>query len=72
MARLLRKNVSNINLSSSVVKYLEMKVSGLLLLVLIFVVIPLYVIQTLLMPALEQLRFTYENVDSIAAKAVQD
>lgn len=49
-----------------------MKVSGLLLLVFLFLVLPFLMLQTLVMPALDQLRFTYENADSIAAKAVQD
>lgn len=49
-----------------------MRVSGLLLLVMLFVVLPLFMLQTLLMPALEQLRYTYENADSIASKAIQN
>lgn len=49
-----------------------MKLSGLLLFIMLFVVIPAFVLQTLLMPALEQLRYNYKNADSIVSKAIQD
>jgi hypothetical protein len=49
-----------------------MKVSGLLLLFMLFVVVPFLLLQTLLMPALDQLKQTYAGADSIAQTVAQD
>jgi hypothetical protein len=49
-----------------------MKVSGLLLLFMLFIVLPFVLFQTLLMPALDQLKLTYSNADTIAQQVVQD
>ena len=49
-----------------------MKITGLLLFVFIFLVVPFLLLQAVVMPALNQLKYTYQNADTITQTALQD
>lgn len=49
-----------------------MKFSGLLFMALIFLVIPYLLLELAVMPMLDELKTTYQNVDTISQRAVQE
>lgn len=44
---------------------------GLLLLIGIFLVLPMVLLSTVVMPQLEQLEYTYSHMDEIATRAIE-
>lgn len=49
-----------------------MRVAGLLLFAFIFLVVPFILLQAVLMPALNQLKYTYQNADTVTQTALQE
>lgn len=48
-----------------------MKILGLLLIAGVFVVTPMVLLSTVLMPEIENMQYTYSHLDEIAAKSVE-
>lgn len=57
--------MSNFIGTKFIVKYVAMKFVGLLLFVSIFLIAPLLMLQLVVMPALDQLKYTYQNADTV-------
>ena len=48
-----------------------MRVMGVLLLIGIFLVLPMVLVSTVVIPQVEQLEYTYSDMDEIATRAIE-